>query len=775
MARENLPNRPSVFLMTNTFETGGSERQFAALAKAMRRTAAYRVELGCVWRTGAFQEGLGEVAEFSPWGSLYGRHSLRQRWRLARRLRDHRIDIAHAFDFYSNLMLIPAARLARASVVIGSQRQLGDLLGSARAAAQHLFFRLSDCVVCNSEAAAGRLVQQGLPEKKVEVIPNGLPEEAFRQAEPAFPRLPGTLRIGMVARMNNPVKNYPGLLRAAARLAPRFPGLEFFLVGDGPLRPELERLAQSLGLERQVRFVGERRDIPEVLASFDISVLPSFSESLSNAILESMAAGLPVVATSVGGNCDLVREGETGFLVPPNDEAGLAGALERLLLRPDLRAEFGRRARQTALERFSMESVLGQYERLYSRLLSSRRSRPNLFTARGAVRGEHGARLRVAMVAPSSRYVGGQSAQASLLMRQWKDDPEIEIRFIPVDPDFPRVLAWAGRVPYFRTLARTPLYLAALWRGLKGADAAHIFSASYWSFLLAPFPALIVARLRGAKALINYHSGEARDHLSRWRTALPVLRRFDRIVAPSNYLVDVFHDFGLEAQAVPNVIDENQFRYRLRQPLEPRLVCTRGFGAYYSVDQVVRAFAQVQQESPQASLSLAGTGPEEPRIRRLVEELKLSGVEFLGAVPHEKMGACYDQADIFINASWLDNMPLSILEAFSSGTPVVTTAPEGIRYLVQHEYNGLLCDPGDWQSLARNVLRLLKEPELASRLARNAFLESEKYQWKAVRSQWLEVYRNLLNPGEAAAKLKGLASGEERGRVHPDFTRVHHE
>ncbi|HEX5482638.1 MAG TPA: glycosyltransferase family 4 protein [Terriglobia bacterium] len=354
-------------------------------------------------------------------------------------------------------------------------------------------------------------------------------------------------------------------------------------------------------------------------------------------------------------------------------------------------------------------------------------------------------RSRVAIVAPSLRYVGGQSAQANLLLRQWKDDPDVEVRFIAADPDFPRSLAWAGRIPYFRTVARTPFYLAALWRGLKDADIAHIFSASYWSFLLAPSPALLVAKLRGAKTVMNYHSGEARDHLSRWRTALPILRRFDRIVTPSNYLVDVFREFGLHAQAVPNVIDENQFHYRLRRPLQPRLICTRGFGAYYSVDHVVRAFAQVEREFPEASLTLAGTGPEEPVIRRLVQELKLSRVEFLGAVPYDKMGACYDRADIFVNASWLDNMPLSILEAFSSGTPVVTTAPEGIRYLVRHEYSGLLCEPADFESLARNVIRLLNDPDLALRLSQNAFRESQKYQWPAVRSQWLSVYRDLLN------------------------------
>ncbi|MGH9343819.1 MAG: glycosyltransferase family 4 protein, partial [Terriglobia bacterium] len=287
-------------------------------------------------------------------------------------------------------------------------------------------------------------------------------------------------------------------------------------------------------------------------------------------------------------------------------------------------------------------------------------------------------------------------------------------------------------------------YLFALWRGLKGEEVAHIFSASYWSFLLAPLPALVMAKLRGVKVLLNYHSGEAKDHLSRWRSARPVLRRADCLVVPSGYLADVFREFGLHAHVVPNAVDETQFRYRLRQPLEPRLVCTRGFGAYYHVDHVVRAFARVQQAFPHATLSLPGTGPEEARVRSLARELGLSGVDFAGAVPREKMGIYYDRADIFINASWLDNMPLSILEAFASGTPVVSTAPEGIRYLVRHEQTGLLCEPGEWESLATNVIRLLGDSALALRLSQNAYEESKKYRWESVRGQWLEVYGSLL-------------------------------
>jgi glycosyltransferase involved in cell wall biosynthesis len=252
------------------------------------------------------------------------------------------------------------------------------------------------------------------------------------------------------------------------------------------------------------------------------------------------------------------------------------------------------------------------------------------------------------------------------------------------------------------------------------------------------------SKTRGSKTLINYHSGEARDHLQRFRSAKFVLSRVDKIVVPSGYLVDVFREFGLSASAVPNIVDLSQFRYRERTPLRPHLVCTRGFSPYYSVDVVVRAFAEVKKEHPEAQLDLVGNGPLEGDTRKLVADLHLTGVNFTGVASRQEIGKYYDQADIFINASWLDNMPLSVIEAFASGVPVVTTSPECMPYLVQHERNGLLSPVGDEKALAANVIRLLRDPALAARLAQNAHHESRNYTWEAVREQWLNTYRGLV-------------------------------
>jgi glycosyltransferase involved in cell wall biosynthesis len=356
---------------------------------------------------------------------------------------------------------------------------------------------------------------------------------------------------------------------------------------------------------------------------------------------------------------------------------------------------------------------------------------------------ETSTRVKVAIIAPSLRYVGGQAVQADLLLRLWQNDPDVEVTFIAVDPPLPWPLAWAERIPGLRTILREPIYFWHLWRGLKRVDIAHVFSASYWSFLVAPAPAWFFARLRGKKTIVNYRSGEARDHLQRFRSGKFVLSRADRIVVPSGYLVDVFREFGLTAVVVPNLVDLSQFRYRERKPVRPHLVCTRGFHEYYSIDKVVAAFADVKKEYSDARLDLVGGGPLEAEVRRLVAERKIAGVNFAGVASRTEIGKYYDAADIFINASWLDNMPVSVIEAFGAGTPVVTTSPESMTYLVEHERTGLLSPVGNEEALAANVIRLLRDPELAARLAENAYEESRKYTWAVVREQWVEVYRSL--------------------------------
>lgn len=359
----------SLFLMINTFETGGSERQFAVLAQSI--SEKFQVHLGCVNPRGPLADQFPSVARFPLGGSLFGWKSLRTRFQLARHLRQNQIEVAHAFDFYTNLTLIPAAHFGRVPVVIGSHRQLGDLMTPGQSRAQAAAFRWCDAVACNSQAGADYLAAAGVACEKLVVIGNALPASAFEPTLPALPRSSGALRVAMVARMNAEYKGHAGFLRVAAEVHRSIPEVEFLLVGDGPLRPAIERQAAALGLSARVMFLGERRDISAVLASADLAVLTSDSEGLSNAILEAQAAGLPVVAYEVGGNGELVNT-ERGALVAAGNEVRFASAVCRLLSDPNLRFEQGQNARRFAEENFSLDRVCRQYDDLYVKLLDQK-------------------------------------------------------------------------------------------------------------------------------------------------------------------------------------------------------------------------------------------------------------------------------------------------------------------------------------------------------------------------------------------------------------------
>ncbi len=361
--------------------------------------------------------------------------------------------------------------------------------------------------------------------------------------------------------------------------------------------------------------------------------------------------------------------------------------------------------------------------------------------------------LKVAIVGPPlSVLFGGQEVQADALVTHWKQDPEVTATFVASRPAFPRALATLNRVPYLRTLARLPLYVVNLFRALGKVDLVHVFAGSFGTFLVATAPAFLVARLRGKKVLIHYHSGRGNKHLERSTLARYILRSCDAVVIPSEYLAAPFRTHGISPVVVANVVDTGRFSYRARDPLRPKLLCTRNLEAHYGIDIVVRAFARVQREFPEASLCVVGSGQQEPDIRRLTGELALSNVQFMGAVHPDAMPAIYNQSDIFVNGSYVDCAPVSILEAFCSGLPVVTTAAGGIPYMIEHECTGLLSAPGDWEALAQDVIHLLRHPDVARSMAEKARQQTEFHSWRNLRAVWLSVYQGTAEGVAAIPK-----------------------
>ena len=349
----------------------------------------------------------------------------------------------------------------------------------------------------------------------------------------------------------------------------------------------------------------------------------------------------------------------------------------------------------------------------------------------------------IAMVAPSLNILGGQAVQATLLAEQLRDIG-YDVEYVSIDPPFPSWMGWLKRLRYLRTLVNEGLYLHSLLR-LRRAHIVHIYSASYWSFLLAPLPALLMAKRLRKPVVLNYHSGEAADHLAHWgRLIHPWLKLVDEIVVPSEYLRRVFAVYGYRARVIHNMIDTERFRYRVRAPLCPRFLSIRNFEWYYGVEQTIRAFALLKTRYPDATLSIVGAGSLETDLKRLCRSLGMSGIRFLGAVEPAEMPSVLDAADIFLNSSLIDNQPLSILEAAASGLPIVSTGVGDIANMIEDGVTGTIVPERDPAAMAVAAALLLEQSDRARLMASRAYKRLDRYSWSRVRSQWPTLYDDMM-------------------------------
>lgn len=364
---------------------------------------------------------------------------------------------------------------------------------------------------------------------------------------------------------------------------------------------------------------------------------------------------------------------------------------------------------------------------------------------------------RVLLIAPSEAIVGGQSVQAKRLLSALAAQSGLHVDFQPVNPKLSRLLRELQRVKYVRTVTTEALYLGQVLAKSSVYDVLHVFTAGYSSFLLTLAPVFAAARLTRTPVLVNYHDGRAEDHLRHSRSAVSLLRSVSQIVVPSGYLVDIFAKFGLPARPIHNIVDVSQFLYRDRPEPKPKFLHNRGLEPHYNVECSLRAFQLVQQRYPEASIDIAHDGSMRARLESLTSELELRNVRFLGQVGQEQMRILYNQADIYIMSPRADNMPLSVLECFASGLPVISTAVGGVPYIIENGRTGLLAPDNDARGLADAAIRLITERGLSSTITGSAFKECEKYGADRVACEWQAAYDEVL--GGAARRPAPLHPG----------------
>jgi glycosyltransferase involved in cell wall biosynthesis len=300
--------------------------------------------------------------------SLKSPSTLRQMVRFGRWCREHGIRAVQACDFYANVFALPAATLAGVPVRIGARR---DVFMPERTPGQQrlqrLAYQLAHRVVANSSAAVERLIEEGVADGRIVHIANGIDMSRFVASAQTRPR-----RVITTVANLRPGKGHDVLLKAAARVVRRIPDVQFKIVGDGSERQALEQQASALRISAQVSFLGHRDDVPDILQGSDIFAFPSFMEASPNAVIEAMAAGLPIVATRVGGIPEVIEHERSGLLVPPRDDRALAAGILRLIERPELASRVGEGARQAVESRFSFDRMVSEFQELFLHELSAR-------------------------------------------------------------------------------------------------------------------------------------------------------------------------------------------------------------------------------------------------------------------------------------------------------------------------------------------------------------------------------------------------------------------
>jgi glycosyltransferase involved in cell wall biosynthesis len=367
--------RPRLLHLTVGLGVGGAEEIVRGSLPRIREEG-FEVTLGCLKPGGSLlreiQQGGIPVRSLGgdpPWnpGLL---------WRLLSWIRSGRFDIIHSHLYWANLAVRMAAPWAGRAVIINSHHGTDAWLSSSRRWMERSTAPMADRVVTCSEAVRRRLLEIGLPAEKVVTVPNGVEAGRFSDASPrdslrdSLGILPRQMVVGTVGRLDEPVKGLGTLVEAMRGVVGRIPEAVCLVVGDGPSRASLENSVKERSLAGSIRFLGERRDVPDLLQALDLYVQPSLLEGFGLSALEAMASGKAVVASRAGGLPEVVVEGETGVLVPPGDAESLSRAILDLLEDPGRRSRLGEQGLARARQEFPMERMIQGWTGIYRELLA---------------------------------------------------------------------------------------------------------------------------------------------------------------------------------------------------------------------------------------------------------------------------------------------------------------------------------------------------------------------------------------------------------------------
>lgn len=673
-------------------------------------------------------------------GKVYGPSGFKALSFLIKYMKREEIDIVQTHFLHADILGTLAAKMAGISKVITARRDEGFWRGKRQVLINRFLNRYVNYILANSNAVKEAvLLNEKVSHRQVRVIHNGVDLESYYPSQELREATRDSLGIrseeiviGMVANMRHEVKGHEVLIKAISFLRNGKYPLKILFIGDGPLREKYERYAVRLKVRDRILFLGSRRDINALINASDLVCVPSLSEGFSNTILEAMAAGKPIVASNVGGNPEIVADGETGFLVRPRHAEALAQGVLEFLENQELFLRMGEAGRTRIESHFSIEKMVSEYEVFYQKILE-KVSRKKKKISKSKRRFSHRSKRSIKVMHMIwSLDLGGAEQVVVNLTRNFDRK-----RFLPVVCCLNQKGRYASLVegegiPVFE-MNKSPkldLFLVPrLVRLIKRMEVdlvhTHLFTANLWG--------RIAAKLAGVPVISSEHGMDS------WRNAIDLA--LDQILTSINEKV-VFVSHGVKefysernpavdqkARIIHNGIEIDKFapvadREKIRRQLglSPNAHVVGIVGRLVpdkAHHHFIEAIKLIAKEDPQIRALIIGEGKLLGQLKAKVIKMQLEDkIYFLGN--QNELPALYQAMDVFVLSSLREGLPLTILEAMAAKVPVIATNVGGVAECIEHERDGILIEPSNPAKLVEAIQRVLSDQNLRENLIRHA-------------------------------------------------------
>ncbi len=743
---QTVSKKVNIVLLTDCLAdlAGGAEKQIFELAKRLdkNRYNVLVVSLDCVGKASSqLIESIGCRLIIFRVVRVYGFSGLRQGLQFLKFLKQEKVDMVMTYHFSSDMWGTFWSRLAGVPVILSNRRDMGFWRMSWHVAAYRIVNRWVKKIVVVSESVKNMVIAtEHVAQEKIEVIYNGVELSPVTSLKRELEIKDDEIVIMHVANLK-PVKGHTYFLQAVAQIINEYPKIKIVLIGKDEFNGAIQKQAKELGIEDKIIFLGQRNDVGRLLSAADICVLPSVSEGMSNAILEYMAAGKPVIATRVGGNPELVQEGFNGLLVAQENVGELKNALIILIKDENKRKEMGSNGFKRAQEYFSMNQMVVSYDKLFTNSLRPKTVKLLHLVSSGGLFGAERVILNLAGHNNNGTVpiVGALRNYHNPHLEIIEEARKMGLRTVIFNSYGQFDLGTVGRVTKF----------------LKDNDIDIIHTHNYKSDIIG----FLASRLANKKWIATNHVWHNTD------AKLKIYERMDAFVLKfahkvltvsdeikndlitkriNNDKVKVIYN-GIDISLFDNRSTSDDYKHSFGIKNNDIVVAIVGRLSKEKGHHIfLRAAKEVSTRRGDIKFLIVGDGPLKEILASEVKNNNLTDkVVFTGV--RNDMPQVYSICDILVNSSFIEGLPITILEAMASKVCIIATRVGAVPQVIRQGENGILLDPGDDAGLTREICALIDRPELRNMLADQAHRDvCEHFSVMSMVKHYSEIYKEVL-------------------------------